>query len=207
LVPALALLLLSACAPRPADPAPDPSRENPASNITNPARPARLVGPAFTLVDTVGRPLECVILAKEDSRVLVKRTSDQARYVIDFDRLSPATKQLLESYPDDNARELQKFVHERDYTEARRTIRVEMIATTWSGDCLQAKKFFAIEGINYTAYDPESMQGKERRNSWGNDSLPAVKIGDQIIGGFDQKTYVDALLSAYRQQLASAPRP
>jgi hypothetical protein len=204
----IALAFLSGCGPRSSESAPATTPAQPAHpSTTAPAKPARLLGPTFTLIDQLDRTLECVILGKEGSRVLVKRTSDQATYLIELDRLSPATRQLLESYPDSNTPELQKFIHDRDYAEARRTIRVEMISTTWSSGCIQAKKFFATEGINYTSYDPESMQGKDRRRSWGNNSLPAVKIGDQIIGEFDEKAYVEALLDAYRQQLASASQP
>jgi hypothetical protein len=34
-----------------------------------------------------------------------------------------------------------------------------------------------------------------------------VKIGDQIISGFNKDSYTAAILAEYRKQLAAAPRP
>lgn len=191
---ALALLLLSACAPR---------TDNPAPSAVE--RPARLIGPSFTLIDQLGRPLECVILAKAGSQVLVKRTSDQATYLIDLNRLSPDTKRLLSNYPDAHQQELSTFVHNRDYAEAKRTVRVEMISATWCNYCTQAKNFFGAEGITYAAYDLESAPGKQRKQDWGTSTIPAVKIGDRIMTGFNKDAYIEAVLAAYRMDLAYSP--
>lgn len=204
---ALALVWLSACAPRSDAPATDAPKPG-APAQTDPAtteRPAKLIGPAFTLIDQLGRPLECVILAKAGSQVLVQRTSDKARYLIDFDRLSPDTQRLLGNYSDANQQELRTFVHNRDYAEAKRKVRVEMISATWCGYCTQAKNFFSAEGITYAAYDHESAPGKQRKQDWGTSSLPAVKIGDRIMTGFNKDAYIEAVLAAYRKDLANTP--
>lgn len=207
---AFALALLSACAPRTGEAPPSaPARtDSPASSAAPAvARPEKLLGPAFTLIDKLDRPMECVILAKQGSQVLVRRTSDKTLYAIDFDRLSPDTQRLLGAYPDENTEELRTFVNARDYAEAKRNVRVEMISATWCGYCTQAKNFFGAEGITYAAYDHESFSGKQRKKEWNSDSLPTVKIGDRIINGFNKEAYVNAVLEAYRKQLAAAPRP
>ena len=148
-----------------------------------------------------------MILAKQGPQVLVKRTSDQTRYVIELEQLSPATRQLLGGYPDENTQDVRAFVDARDFAAAKRSVKVEMISATWCGYCTKAKNFFAAQGVTYAIYDHESFSGKERKQAWGTNSLPAVKIGDQIIEGFNESSYTEALLAAYRKQLAAAPRP
>lgn len=201
---ALVITLSSGCGPRASEPVAASSSS--ASPAPSPAKPEKLLGPIFTLTDQLDRPLECVILAKAGSEILVRRTSDQQLYAIGFDRLSIASRRLLESYPDANTLELSSFVDKRDYAAAKRSVKVEMISATWCGYCTKAKNFFGAEGITYAAYDHESLPGKQRKAEWKTNSLPAVKIGDQIISGFDPESYSAAVLAAYRQNPGGASR-
>lgn len=206
----LALLLLCACAPqpeKPSEPAPAPSSPQPAPTTPESPRPEKLIGPVFTLTDQANRPLSCVILAKQGSVVLVKRNSDHLQYAIDFDRLSPESRQLLASYPDENTTELRAFVDTRDYAAAKRSVKVEMLSTAGSGECAKAKAFFSSEAIYCDIYDHASIPGKQRKLDWKTESLPAVKIGGQVIAGFSADTYRQALLAEYRKTLSASAAP
>ncbi len=200
LLPAL-MLGLVACGPRTVkETATAPDASSAVTPATAESRPAALLGPTVTLVDKDGRPLECVILAKQRDMALVRRTSDQQKFVIEFDRLSAGSRDLLASYRSANTAELQAFLDERDYAAAKRLVKVEMISATWCGYCTKSKEFFASERIPYDAYDHESQTGKQRQQEWGSTSLPTVKIGDKVIRGYSPESFRSTLLREYRKR-------
>lgn len=179
----------------------------PADDPLNPAPPARteteFFGATLRLLDTQGRPLECRGIAKSDENALVQRVTDKQQFVITAAQLAPESRAMLLAYPDTRVAELEAFVDARDYAEARRSVKVEMISASWCGWCTKAKQFFAADRIVYQAYDYESSTGKKLKAEWQSESLPTFKVGETVIRGYSEEAVRDALVSEYRKRAAA----
>lgn len=63
---------------------------------------------------------------------------------------------------------------------------VEIFVTSWCGYCKKLEAFLDKEGVRYTRYDIESSaKGKKLHDELGGGGVPTVRIGKQIIHGFD----------------------
>jgi glutaredoxin len=160
-------------------------------------------GASLALVDQQGRALDCRGIAKADGQILVQRGVDKQQFVLKTTSLSAESRATIERFPDTRAEQLTAFVDERDFAAAKRSVKVEMISASWCGWCTKAKEFFAKEKIPYQVFDYESQGGKNRKAEWGSTGLPTVKIGGEVISGYGEEAYREALLAEYRKGTAS----
>jgi glutaredoxin-like YruB-family protein len=72
---------------------------------------------------------------------------------------------------------------------------IEIYSTPSCHYCHAAKEFFTEKGITFTDYNV--AQDLERRNEMvemtGQMGVPVIRIGDDVIVGFDQKKVVELL--------------
>lgn len=61
--------------------------------------------------------------------------------------------------------------------------------------CQMAKEFFAEKGVTYTGFDVAADAGKreEMIQLTGQLGVPVIKIGDDIMVGFDRQKIADKL--------------
>lgn len=75
--------------------------------------------------------------------------------------------------------------------------KVEIYSTPSCHFCHLAKDYFAEKGIIYTEYDvaADSEKRKEMVTLTGQMGVPVIRIGDQIVVGF-QAAMIDQMLAA-----------
>ncbi len=202
----LSVVALAASCTRPvATRDPNVSESERAPEVVTPAPQTEgFRGALLSLMDTQARVLECRGVAKVDGRVLVERVADGRRFLLESAQLSPESLAILARYAETGAEELRAFADERDWDEARRLVKVEMISATWCGWCTKAREWFAQQRIPCQSFDHESMGGKARQRDWGSTGLPTVKIGEQVIRGYNEELYRQTLLSEYRRMRAAS---
>lgn len=61
--------------------------------------------------------------------------------------------------------------------------------------CQMAKEFFAEKGVQYTGYDvsTDAAKREEMIQMTGQLGVPVIKIGDDIMVGFDRQRIADKL--------------
>lgn len=71
--------------------------------------------------------------------------------------------------------------------------KVEIFVTGWCGYCKKLEGFLKDHRIDYTRYDVEKNKiGAEIFDKIGGQGVPVVRIGDEVIHGYDP----DAVLAA-----------
>lgn len=80
---------------------------------------------------------------------------------------------------------------------AQTTPQVTVYSATWCAFCHAAKDYLDKKGIQYTDKDVDSDRSiaEEAMEISGQTGIPVLKIGDQIIIGFDRPR-IDAALAA-----------
>ncbi|MBE6071682.1 MAG: NrdH-redoxin [Clostridium butyricum] len=67
---------------------------------------------------------------------------------------------------------------------------IKIYSTSWCPDCIKAKKYFDIKGVNYTEINVADKH-EDREEVYrisGQRTVPVIKINDCVIVGFDKKT-------------------
>jgi len=73
--------------------------------------------------------------------------------------------------------------------------KVEIFVTSWCGYCKKLEAFLKTNHIDYTRYDVERDEaGAEIFEKIGGEGVPVVRIGKEVIHGYDP----DAVLAALR---------
>lgn len=77
------------------------------------------------------------------------------------------------------------------------TANVTVYSTTWCGFCKQAKKYFDNINVKYNDVNVEQDQAAAEQmvKESGQMGVPVIKIGDDIVIGFD-KPKIDLLLKS-----------
>lgn len=86
---------------------------------------------------------------------------------------------------------------------AKRRVAITMYATKWCGVCRQARTYMKKEGISFTERDVEASQTASRRHREINPrgTVPTFDIDGQVLIGFNQARFEDALSRAARSRL------
>lgn len=86
---------------------------------------------------------------------------------------------------------------------ARRRVNVVMYSTAWCGVCKRAKRYFDRERISVTEHDVD--QDPRARAEYlalnPRRSVPTIRIGQEVIVGFSERSVEDALDRAARARL------
>lgn len=72
--------------------------------------------------------------------------------------------------------------------------KVEIFVTDWCPYCTKLEEYLRANQIKFTRYDIEkSPVGKRKHQELGGGGIPLVKIGSQVIRGFDVSSIQQAL--------------
>lgn len=66
---------------------------------------------------------------------------------------------------------------------------VKIYSTSWCPDCIKAKKYFDMKGVNYADINVADKH-EEREEVYkvsGQRTVPVIQINDSVIVGFDKK--------------------
>lgn len=64
---------------------------------------------------------------------------------------------------------------------------VTLYATDWCGYCAATRRFFAVNGIQYTELDIEkSSEAAKIHRALGGNGVPLIVIGDDIVNGYNE---------------------
>ncbi len=72
--------------------------------------------------------------------------------------------------------------------------KVDIYVTSWCPYCAKAKAYFEAKGIPYTTHDIEkNPSARMRFQSYGQQGVPLVVIGETVIPGYSVAEYEKAL--------------
>ena len=73
---------------------------------------------------------------------------------------------------------------------------VEIFVVSWCPHCHALEDFLVAHNLRYKKYDIERFSSNKARYAslGGTGALPLIKVGKNIIEGFDQKALVQALM-------------
>jgi len=72
--------------------------------------------------------------------------------------------------------------------------RIEIFVTSWCGHCTRLENYLRQKKVDFVRYDiEESFFGKQKYDSMGGRGVPLVKIGSQVLRGFNAREIDRAL--------------
>jgi len=75
-----------------------------------------------------------------------------------------------------------------------RSKKVEIFITDWCPYCRKLEKFLRPNKIKYKRYDIEkNSKGRKKYDRLGKGGVPIIKIGDQVIRGYDPEAILRAI--------------
>ena len=66
---------------------------------------------------------------------------------------------------------------------------IKIYSTSWCPDCIKAKKYFNMKGVNYSEINVADKH-EDREEVYrvsGQRTVPVIQINDSVIVGFDKK--------------------
>lgn len=105
--------------------------------------------------------------------------------------------------PQPAARPREHTPSRHEVAAARRRVPIVMYSTSWCGVCKRARAYFERERVDFVEYDVdlnararvEYLRLNPRR------SVPTIKVGEQVIVGFSEESFEQALDSAVEARL------
>ena len=85
-------------------------------------------------------------------------------------------------------------IFEKEHYSSYSNAKVEIFVTSWCPYCRKLEDFLKAEKIDFKRYDVEtSAEGKRNYEALGGGGIPIVRIGQQVIQGFDPEGIKRAL--------------
>lgn len=165
-----------------------------------------------TLTNKDGVELDCSVAAKKSDFVVIKRKSDGGLFLVDSYTLSDDSRKQIQALKDFS----EDVVRERLFSEARKTIRVELLYApelayftcrrtgekmkTCSGNRVDAfRAFLRQENITYRETTLQTTPANDRYVYLpdGISSVPCIKIGNAMLYGSDAGKLRELMAEAY----------
>jgi len=73
-------------------------------------------------------------------------------------------------------------------------MKIELYTSSWCPFCVRAKQILDRRGVTYTEYvmDGKDAELDEAKRKYGHPTVPIVLIDDELIGGCDDLSALDA---------------
>ncbi|MEO0795402.1 MAG: hypothetical protein AAFX93_09580 [Verrucomicrobiota bacterium] len=172
----------------------------------NPSNPTSAPVSAHTvLTDVDGRSITCEVVAVNDDTVVIIRDSDQQTFEIPFNRLDGPSQSRVRTIENSisgrGALQNAQLQFDRDLKNAIESMQIQVLCSYRNPECETVENYFLQNDYNYISYDVEkSGAGRRLREEWSISYLPAIKVGDRVLEGFNREIFEEALVKEYRKQ-------